>query len=175
MSNPFIGEIRMFGGNFAPDGWAFCNGQMLAISENEALFALIGTIYGGNGQTTFGLPDLRGRIPIHSGQGPGLSYQVIGQQLGSETTVLTVNQIPPHAHNIMASPSVGNSTGISNSAIAAGTIGRVYTNDTTPANLGNMNAGTIVNAGGSQPHDNMMPYLCINFIIALWGIFPPRN
>lgn len=165
----------MFGGNFAPNGWAFCNGQMLAISQNDALFALIGTIYGGNGQTTFGLPDLRGRIPIHSGQGPGLSYQVIGQQLGSETTVLTVNQIPLHTHNIMASPSVGNSTGISNSAIAAGTIGRVYTNDTTPANLGDMNAGTIVNAGGSQPHDNMMPYLCINFIIALWGIFPPRN
>lgn len=175
MSDPFIGEIRMFGGNFAPNGWAFCDGSMLAISQNDALFALIGTIYGGNGLTTFGLPDLRGRIPIHSGQGPGLSYQVIGQQLGSETTVLTVNQIPLHTHNIMASPSVGNSTGISNSAIAAGTIGRVYTNDTTPANLGDMNAGTIVNAGGSQPHDNMMPYLCINFIIALWGIFPPRN
>ena len=175
MSEPFIGEIRMFGGNFAPAGWALCDGQLLAISENDALFTLIGTTYGGDGQVTFGLPDLRGRIPIHSGQGPGLSNRTLSEQFGSETTTLTVNQIPPHNHNIQSSPSVGNSTGVSNSTIAAGTIGRVYTNDITPANLGDMNAGTIANAGGSQPHNNMMPYLCLNFIIALYGIFPPQN
>ena len=175
MSEPFIGEIRMFGGNFAPNGWAFCDGQLLPISENETLFQLIGTTYGGDGQSTFGLPDLRGRIPIHQGQGPGLSNRTLSEQLGSETTTLTVNQIPPHNHSIPGSPSVGNSTGVSNSTIAAGTLGRVYTSDNTPANLGEMNAGTIVNAGSSQPHDNMMPYLCINFIISLFGIFPTQN
>ena len=175
MSQPFIGEIKMFGGNFAPNGWAFCDGQLLPISENDALFVLIGTTYGGDGETTFGLPDLRGRIPIHSGQGPGLSNRILSEQLGSETTTLTVNQIPPHNHSIPGSPSVGNSTGISNSTIAAGTIGRVYTNDNTPSNLGDMNAGTITNVGGSQPHNNLMPYLCINFIISLFGIFPQQN
>lgn len=175
MSDPFVGEIRMFGGNFAPAGWAFCEGQLLPISENEVLFNLIGTTYGGDGQSTFGLPDLRGRIPIHSGQGPGLSNRLLSEQLGAESTVLTVTQIPSHTHTIMASPSVGNSTGIANSAIAAGTIGRVYTNDTTPANLGDMNAGNLSNAGGSQPHDNMMPYLCLNFIISFFGIFPSQT
>lgn len=175
MADSFIGEIRMFGGNFAPNGWALCDGQLLPISENDALFALIGTYYGGDGQFTFGLPDLRGRIPIHSGQGPGLSNRTLSEQFGSETTTLSVNQIPSHNHGIPASPSVGNSTGASNSTIAAGTIGRVYTNDNTPANLGDMNAGTIVNTVGAQPHNNMMPYLCINFIICLFGIFPPQN
>lgn len=165
----------MFGGNFAPNGWAFCDGQLLPISENDALFTLIGTTYGGDGQSTFGLPDLRGRIPIHSGQGPGLSNRTLSEQFGSEATTLSVNQIPPHNHSIPASPSVGNSTGVSNSTIAAGTIGRVFTNDIAPANLGDMNAGTIANAGGSQPHNNMMPYLCINFIISLFGIFPQQN
>jgi len=175
MSEPFIGEIRMFGGNFAPNGWALCDGQLLPISENETLFNLIGTTYGGDGESIFGLPDLRGRIPIHSGQGPGLSNRILSEQFGSETTTLTVNQIPPHNHSIPGSPSVGNSTGISNSTIAAGTIGRVYTNDNTPANLGDMNAATVANVGGSQPHNNLMPYLCINFIIALFGIFPTQN
>ncbi|MDP3913847.1 MAG: tail fiber protein [Bacteroidota bacterium] len=175
MSSSFIGEIKMFGGNFAPNGWALCDGQLLPIAENEALFALIGTTYGGNGETTFALPDLRGRIPVHSGQGSGLSNRTLSEQFGSETTSLTVNQIPPHNHSILDSPSVGNSTGVSNSTIAAGTIGRVYTNDNTPANLGDMNAGTIANTGGSQPHDNLMPYLCINFIISLFGIFPSQN
>lgn len=165
----------MFGGNFAPAGWAFCEGQLLPISENDALFALIGTTYGGDGQSTFSLPDLRGRIPIHQGQGPGLSSRTLAESLGSESVTLNVNQIPPHNHSILGSPSVGNSTGAGNSAIAAGTIGRVYTNDTTPANLGDMNAGSIINTGGSQPHNNMMPYLCINFIISLYGIFPTQN
>ncbi len=175
MSSPFIGEIRMFGGNFAPVGWEFCNGQLLAISENDALFNLIGTTYGGDGQSTFALPDLRGRIPIHQGQGPGLAYRVLSEQFGSEFTTLTVNQIPSHNHNILASTSVGNSTGTSPSTIAAGTVGRVYTINNTPANMSEMNAETIANGGGSQPHDNMMPYLCINFIISLFGIFPTQS
>jgi microcystin-dependent protein len=175
MAQPFVGEIQMFAGNFAPAGWEFCSGQLLPISENETLFNLIGTTYGGDGQSTFALPDLRGRIPIHAGQGPGLSSRILSEQFGSETTTLTVNQIPPHNHSILASPSVGNSTGISNSTIAAGTIGRVYTDDNIPDNLDNLNAGTIANTGGSQPHDNLMPYLCINFIISLFGIFPSQN
>jgi len=165
----------MFGGNFAPAGWSLCEGQLLPISENEVLFQLIGTTYGGDGQTTFCLPDLRGRIPIHQGQGPGLSNMILAQQLGSETTTLTVNQIPIHNHSILGSASVGNSTGISNSTIAAGTVGRVYTSDTDPANLGDLNPGTLLNSGGSQPHNNLMPYACINFIISLFGIFPSQN
>lgn len=162
----------MFGGNFAPAGWALCDGQLISIAENETLFQLIGTTYGGDGQVTFSLPDLQGRIPLHQGNGPGLSTRTLAESFGSESVTLNANQIPPHNHSIQASPTVGNSTGTSNSTIAAGTIGRVYTNDNTPANLGDLNAGTIANAGGSQPHDNMMPYLCINFIISLYGIFP---
>jgi len=175
MAQPFVGEIQMFGGNFAPAGWMLCEGQLLSISEYETLFQLIGTYYGGDGQSTFGLPDLRGRIPIHQGQGPGLSPRTLAESFGSESVTLNVNQIPPHNHSIQASPTVGNSTGSSNSTIAAGTIGRVYTNDVTPANLGDTNAGTIAIAGGSQPHNNMMPYLCINFIISLYGIFPSQS
>ena len=175
MSQPFVGEIRMFGGNFAPAGWSLCEGQLLPISENEVLFQLIGTTYGGDGQSTFCLPDLRGRIPIHQGQGPGISNMILAQQFGSETTTLTVNQIPPHNHNILGSASVGNSTGISNSTIAAGTVGRVYTTDTDPANLSDLNPGTLINSGGSQPHNNLMPYRCINFIISLFGIFPSQT
>jgi len=176
MAQPYIGEIKMFAGNFAPAGWALCEGQLLPISENETLFNLIGTTYGGDGQSTFGLPDLRGRIPIHQGSG-----RVLAETLGVESVSLLASQIPPHVHNVYAMTSVGNSTGLASggnqgsyteSTFAAGTTGRVYTDDNTPANLGNLNAGTIQNVGGSQPHDNLMPYLCINFIISLFGIFP---
>lgn len=169
MSEPFIGEIRMFGGNFAPAGWMLCDGQILPISQNDALFALIGTTYGGDGESTFGLPDLRGRIPIHQGAG-----RVLAETLGVETVSLLSSQIPPHSHSILASSSVGNSTGL-NSTIAAGTIGRVYSSDTNPANFGDMNVGTITPSGGSQPHNNLMPYTCINFIISLYGIFPSQS
>ncbi|MDP3180582.1 MAG: tail fiber protein, partial [Bacteroidota bacterium] len=128
MSSPFVGEIRMFGGNFAPAGWMFCDGQLLSIAENETLFQLIGTTYGGDGQDTFSLPDLRGRIPIHQGSG-----RILAESFGSESVTLSVNQIPPHNHSIQASPTVGNSTGVINSSIAAGTVGRVYTSDNNPA------------------------------------------
>ena len=169
MATPFIGEIRMFGGNFAPVGYAFCNGQLMAISQNDALFSLIGTTYGGDGQNTFALPDLRGRLPIH--MGTGLSTYVIGQNAGVENVTLTTNLIPSHAHSAMGQSASGNQPSPSGNTWAASSL-----NQYTPsaANV-TMNAASIGNSGGSQPHSNFMPYLCINFIIALEGIFPSRN
>jgi microcystin-dependent protein len=170
MSQPFVGEIRMFGGNFAPAGWAFCAGQLMPISENETLFNLIGTTYGGDGQETFGIPDLQGRIPLHAGKGPTLSqtYQ-IGEMAGTESVTLTVNQLPNHTHTLLASSDPGNAT-------APG--GNVLSNpfNTFPyfpaAGPQQLNAQTLQPQGGSQPHDNMMPFLCISYIISLFGIFP---
>jgi microcystin-dependent protein len=170
MSQPYIGEIRMFGGSFAPAGWAFCDGQLMPISENDALFNLIGTTYGGDGQETFGIPDLQGRIPMHSGQGPGISqnYQ-IGEKAGAESVTLSTQQIPIHNHGWLASNDP------SNSLLPASNVVSTPLN-ITPYFAGNasvpLNAQSLQPVGGSQPHDNMMPFLCVSFIISLFGIFP---
>jgi microcystin-dependent protein len=170
MAEPFIATIVAFGGNFAPRGWAFCNGQILAISQNTALFSILGTTYGGNGQTTFALPDLRGRVPVHQGQGPGLSSYSLGQAAGAESTTLTLNQIPQHGHPVGAS---------SSDAASKNPSGRFPAVTETPvygdSSNASMNAAMVGQAGASQPHDNIQPYLALSFIIALEGIFPSRN
>ncbi|SRR5258705_13986813 len=171
MAQPYVGEIRMFGGNFAPAGWMFCNGSLLPISENETLFNLIGTTYGGDGQTTFALPNLQSRVPIHMGQGSGLSTYQLAETGGVETVTLTTNQIPLHTHLPMAS-NAGSADTPANNYWAASTLGKPYT-PAPPAVQ--MNTGTISPTGGSQPHDNMIPFLCVSYIISLFGIFPSPN
>ncbi|HEY1128142.1 MAG TPA: tail fiber protein [Roseateles sp.] len=166
MSDPFVGEIRLFAGNFAPTGWAFCQGQLLPIAENDVLFTLIGTIYGGDGQSTFALPNLAGRIPMHVGPG-----YVQGELLGSETVTLTAAQIPQHTHAMHASTSTADGT-TPGGALLAGTSVPSY--DTGPGTTA-MAAGAIGPAGGSQPHENMAPTLTVNYIISLFGIFPSQN
>jgi microcystin-dependent protein len=176
MATPFIAEIRMFGGNFAPRGHAFCSGAILPIAQNTALFSLLGTIYGGNGTSTFGLPDLRGRTPISQGSAPGLSSYVLGQTAGVETVTLTAQQMPSHTHSAAATTGAGNSNSPSGLTWAASVGGRtplpLYSN-TAPNTP--MNPGAIQTAGNNQPHENRQPYLGINFIIATQGIFPSRN
>jgi microcystin-dependent protein len=164
MSNPYVGEIRMFGGNFAPAGWMFCEGQLLPISENETLFNLIGTTYGGDGQSTFALPDLRGRLPIHQGN----SF-ILAQTGGTEQVTLTVQQIPLHTHPFVASTKVASSTSPTNQVIAQSAQRAVYfeSSPTTP-----LAPSAISPIGGNQPHTNFQPYLCIDFIISLFGVFP---
>jgi microcystin-dependent protein len=168
MSNPYVGEIRMFGGSFAPAGWAFCDGQIMPISENDTLFNLIGTTYGGDGQSTFGLPDLRGRVPIHMGTQAGTNY-IIGQLAGVENVTLTTQQIPIHTHSFMASTAVANSNSPTNQVIAQSTQRAAYFEASTTTNLA---PSAISPAGGSQPHENLQPYACINFIISLFGVYP---
>lgn len=172
MAEPFLGEIRMFGFQFAPTGWAMCNGQLLPISQNTALFSLLGTTYGGNGTSTFALPNLQSSVAIHQGQGVGLSPYVIGQNGGTENVTLTQGQMPLHGHVVNASGSPG-----ANTRPAGGVLARATTDiyATAPDGSTTMNPGTIGNAGGSQPHTNIQPYLVINFCIALQGIFPSRN
>jgi microcystin-dependent protein len=171
MSSPYIGEIRIFAGTFAPVGWATCDGQLLAISQNDALFTLIGTTYGGDGQTTFGLPDLRGRIPIHQGQGGGLSNYVLGQSSGTETVTVTTNQLPIHTHAASAASGVGH---LSEPGGAVHATHRDYpVFDSAPGSA--MAASALTSIGANQPHENMPPFLCINFIISLFGIFPSQN
>lgn len=176
MSEPFVGEIRMFAGNFAPRGWAFCDGQLLAVSQNDALFSLLGTIYGGDGRTTFGLPDLRGRIPLHAGSGPGLSPRRLGAKSGSETETLTVNQLPSHTHDMPVSNAAvatqKNPSGRTLATLPPG--GALYEgpSETMDATL---NSAAIGNTGGSRSHTNLMPFICINYIIALFGIYPSRQ
>jgi len=170
MANNFIGRIMMFGGNFAPVGWAFCDGSLQSIDQNDALFALIGTTYGGDGQVTFGLPDMRGRIPIHQGTGPGLSTYVMGQEAGVESVTLTGNQAG-HTHAITANNKTGSSTTPAGN-IVAGTAVNPYTSGSTDVTMG---ASTIGTAGSSQPHENMMPFLAVTFVISLFGIFPSQN
>ncbi|KQZ44059.1 phage tail protein [Duganella sp. Root1480D1] len=174
MSDPYIGEIRMFGGNFAPAGWAFCDGQLLPISEYDTLFTLIGTTYGGDGQSTFALPDMRSRVPLHCGSLQGRSF-TIGEMGGAESVTLTSQQIPSHTHTIIGSTERGsgaftNLTGYPAATVSAGTA--LY--GTSDNNVQPMAAGAITAAGGSQPHDNMAPYLGVNFIISLFGIFPQQ-
>lgn len=173
MSEPFVGEVRMFAGNFAPRGWAFCDGQLLAVSQNDALFSLLGTVYGGDGQTTFGLPDLRGRIPIHAGQGPGLSERRLGAKVGEENVTLTVNQIPSHSHEpFQASADRGNETNPAGNVVAESPSIRIYLEDGQSDSL---SSNAVSQVGGSRSHANVMPFLCVNFIIALFGIYPSRH
>lgn len=164
MAQPYVGEIRMFAGNFAPAGWMFCEGQLLPISEYETLFQLIGTTYGGDGQSTFALPDLRGRIPIHQGNG-----FILAETGGAEEITLTVGQIPAHSHALLASTSVANASSPAGALLAQSTAADLYIEDTTSVNL---NALSVTAVGGSQPHTNFQPYLCVDFIISLFGIFP---
>ena len=172
MAEPFIGEIRIFAGTFAPVGWAFCDGRLLAIAQNDALFALIGTTYGGDGETTFALPDLRSRFAVHQGQGPGLSNYTIGETTGTETVTLTVPQLPAHSH-IANAGSGGNDLSPAGNVWATDAGGNTAAyNDASNAQMA---ATAIGVAGGSQPHDNIQPFLVVNFIIALEGIFPARN
>ena len=172
MSNPYIGEIRMFGGNFAPAGWMFCQGQTLPISENDALFTLIGTTYGGDGQETFNLPDLQGRLPMHAGQGPGISqnYQ-LGETGGVEEVTLTTQTIPIHTHPMLASADPASAKGGSGNILGR-TPAEAYASEFTPEVL---SAQSMTPVGGSQPHTNFQPYLCVSFIISLFGIFPSQN
>ena len=174
MSEPFIGEIRMFGGNFAPRGWAFCQGQLLSIAQNSALFSILGTTYGGNGQTTFALPDLRGRYPMQSGQGPGLTPRSLGEQGGSETVTLLSTQMPQHTHSANASSQAGEVPEPTGAVWAADSTATVLNYRGSPIDT-TMNPAAIGLAGGNQPHNNMSPFTCVNFIIALEGIYPSRN
>ena len=169
MSEPFLGQISIFVFNFAPRGWAFCNGQILPIAQNTALFSLLGTTYGGNGQTTFALPNLMSRVPVHFGQGPGLSSYALGQTSGSETVTLTSSQMP--AHNHLASVT-GAGAGASRPGGNFPSGGGAYA---TASDGGTFNAAFIQNAGGGQPHANIQPYLALNFCIAIEGIYPSRN
>lgn len=170
--NPYIGEIRIFAGNYAPQGWAFCDGSVQAISENEALFNLIGTTYGGDGQTTFKLPDLRGRIPVHQGAGPGLTPRTPGEQGGVENVTLTSNQIPAHTHPFMATTSAGAQASPAAHVAAQGPQVQLYIEDAPDSSLA---PNALAPAGGSQPHPNLQPFICINYIISLYGIFPTQS
>lgn len=180
--NPFLGGIYLVGFNFAPVGYAMCNGQLMSITQNTALFSLLGTFYGGDGVTTFGLPDLRGRLPIHQGQGPGLSLYSVGQVGGQENVTLITSQLPAHTHGLQAVASAGTTSLPTGAYLAPGpstgsgpnaTSLNTYTATTTP--LVNLNAASIQTAGGGQPHNNIQPYLCVTYIIAMQGIFPSRN
>ena len=170
MSSPYVGELRMFGGNFAPAGWAFAQGQLLPISQNETLFNLIGTTYGGDGQETFALPNLAGRVPVHQGQGPGISqsYQ-IGEQAGVEQVTLTTNQIPSHNHAFLASQNIAQNLQPTDSVVAQSTTVKLYISDVPGVSLDNQMLQPV---GGSQPHENMQPFLVVSWIISLFGIFP---
>ena len=173
MSQPFIGEIRMFGGSFAPRSWAFCNGQLVAIAQNDALFSLLGTTYGGDGQTTFALPDLRGRVPIHRGQGAGFSSYDLGQVGGVESVTLLTQQLPAHSHAFVASSAAASPTSEPGGSVTAAASAPLYVEPTGA--LTGMSSQAITPTGGTQPHDNVAPFQCVSFIICLEGIFPSRN
>jgi microcystin-dependent protein len=165
MAEPFLSEIRIFSFQFAPKGWALCNGQLLPINQNQALFSLLGTTYGGNGQTNFALPDLRDRIPIHVGNG-----HTLGERGGEQAHTLTIAELPQHAHTVNASSVNGNQNFASGNVLAAA--GNLYSG---PSNLTALHPSSVANVGGSQPHENLQPYLTLSFCIALQGIFPSRN
>lgn len=174
MSEPFLGQICSFGFNFAPRGWSLCNGQVISIAQNTALFSLLGTTYGGNGQTTFALPDLRGRAALHQGQGPGLTNRVIGESSGTETVTLLTTQMPQHNHLVGANSTDSNPQGVKTpvgNVPGYNDAGPLY----APTVNGTMLPTMIQPAGGNQPHPNMQPYLVVNFCIAMQGIFPSRN
>lgn len=174
MAEPFIGQITLFAGNFAPRGWALCQGQILAIESNESLYSLIGTTYGGNGTTTFGLPDLRGRIPVGIGRGTGLSQWAIGERQGTETTVLNINQMPSHSHPLQASSDTGDNTDPTGRILATDAADEKPYEPTAEQPQALLNSA-VLNVGNNQPHDNRAPWMALNYIIALLGIFPSRN
>lgn len=177
MADPFVAEIRIFPFNFAPKGWAFCNGQILPLSQNTALFSLLGTTYGGNGQTTFALPNLQGNVPMHPGQGPGLSLHDLGETGGAETVTLLQSEIPAHAHRLQGLegdadlPDPANKTW-GNTASGANPFVFPLANNT---DIKPMSPFALAPSGGNQPHNNLQPYLTLNFCIALQGVFPPRQ
>ena len=173
MAEPYLGEIRMFAFTFAPEGWALCNGQLLSISQNTALFALVGTYYGGNGTTTFALPNLQSCVAIHQGQGPGLSPYVIGQTGGLENVTLLTTQIPAHTHIVQCNVGGGNQASPAAGFPAVESTGTSL--DYSSTSGGSMNQAMLANTGGSQPHPNLQPYVCVSFCIALQGIYPSRN
>lgn len=173
MSEPFLGQIITWGGNFAPRGWAFCDGQILPISQYTALFAILGTTYGGDGETNFALPDLRGRFPMHGGQGPGLSPRTLGERSGVESVALSPAQMPAHSHDLSASTSAGTTgTPAAGLALAAA---QIYGPVPEPAERVALAATAVGSTGNGQPHTNRQPYLTVSFIIALQGLFPSRN
>lgn len=174
MADPFVAEIRIFPFNFAPKGWAFCDGQLLPLSQNTALFSLLGTTYGGNGKSNFALPNMQGNAPMHPGQGPGLSLHDLGETGGSQTVSLLESEIPSHSHavNVGGNFDVGDSNVPTGNIMAKSASGFAYI---PPANLTIMGFQTLSPAGGDQPHNNMQPYLTLNFCIALQGVFPPRT
>lgn len=176
MADPFVAEIRIFPFNFAPKGWAFCNGQLLPLSQNTALFSLLGTTYGGNGKNNFALPNLQGALAMHPGQGPGLSLHDLGETSGTETVSLLNSEIPIHTHSLMASNEIGEDRKPAGEAFARSTGGPLYGPvPTTPAAPVAMAFEALAITGSSQPHNNMMPYIVLNFCIALQGVFPPRT
>ena len=169
MAQPYVGEIRMFAGNFNPAGWMFCDGQLLPISENETLFQLIGTTYGGDGESTFALPNLQSRVPIHQGTGPdGVNYQ-LAEAAGAESVTLSVQQIPSHTHAFTGSTANGSQPNPAGNVLASTTVMQAYAEESIAAQFV---ASTITSVGGSQPHENCQPFLCVNYIISLFGIFP---
>ena len=170
MAQPYVGEIRMFAGNFAPAGWMFCEGQLLPISENETLFQLIGTTYGGDGEQTFALPDLRGRVPIHQGNG-----FILAETGGAEEITLTVQQIPAHTHPLLATNNLATGTAPNNQQVLSASTEAAVTPYGTDAPTTTLIPSSVSPVGGSQPHTNFQPYLCVNFIISLFGIFPSQT
>lgn len=174
MADPFVAEIRIFPFNFAPKGWAWCDGQLLPLSQNTALFSLLGTTYGGNGKSNFALPDLQGRAPMHPGQGPGLSLHDLGESAGSETVTLLESEIPSHSHSLRASTDDGDLKAPNSTRSLARSIGG-FAYQTSPASLQPMAAQALPPSGGDAPHNNMQPYLTFYFNIALQGVFPPRS
>ena len=178
MANPFVAEVRIFPFNFAPKGWAFCNGQILPLSQNTALFSLLGTTYGGDGKSNFALPNLQGNAPMHPGQGPGLSLHDLGETGGSDTVSLLESEMPAHPHSIncLDGARVGGQSGLPTNAILVKTGGTPASAYTTGATQNLTMSGNMVSpAGGNQPHNNLMPYLTLNFCIALQGVYPPRT
>ena len=175
MSEPFVAEIRIFAGNFAPRGWAFCNGQLLPISQNTALFSLIGTTYGGDGRSTTALPNLQGRAPMHPGRGPGLTSRRLGQRGGVEMVSLTEAQMPNHSHTLRGANENGEQGSLTNNVVLGRARGGTPYQNNTSSNVVSMNERSLQNDGGSQSHNNMQPYIAINFIIALVGLYPSRS
>jgi microcystin-dependent protein len=174
MADPFVAEVRIFPFNFAPKGWAWCDGQLMPLAQNTALFSLLGTTYGGNGMNTFALPDLQGRAPMHHGQGPGLSLHDLGETGGSETVTLLESEVPVHAHALRSNDSVAELQRPSGSVSMSRSVNAYAYQTVTNANLSALSATALAPAGGGAPHNNMMPFLTFYFCIALQGVFPPR-